>query len=155
MSPDVPFVRREGQDQLTAIHNRVAALKRIQHLCGVDLTQKSAKYKMLVDAEMYSRFYQDYPTNHPIDEEFCQNAAIIVKEIESKDKKELEVIEEGAEDRVKQLFKESQVKPSIPSASSSNSTTVVMQSKRSILDAVISFFSPKRKETHGIGTGRT
>lgn len=109
-----PFLRKEGQDQQTAIFNRIAALERIKFLTGVNLVDKSADYKKLIDSELYTRWYKDYPQDHAIDEDWCGKVAIVVKELESKPVSELETIESGADARVKELYRESQLKPSIP-----------------------------------------
>lgn len=111
----LPFERRGGQTQQDATYNRIAALQRIKFLTGVDLLNKSPEYKKLIDSELYVRWYKDLPSDSPIDEDWCQRVAVVVKELETKDKNELEVVEQGADERVKELYRESQLKPSIPS----------------------------------------
>lgn len=113
-SPDLPFERLEGQDQLSAIHNRANATKRIEFLTGVDLKSKPLEYKLLIDAELYERFYKDEPASSLIDEIWCQRAAQIIKELEAKDKEEIKSSSEAIKERVEQLYKEAQVKPAIP-----------------------------------------
>lgn len=114
MSPDVPFVFREGQDQVTALHNRIAALKRIEFLCGVDLSRKSDDYKMLVDSIMFERWYKDYPSNHRINDEWCQRAAEVTRELEAKDKKDLTALESTSRETVKTLYDESRKRIETP-----------------------------------------
>lgn len=114
MISDKPFERTEGQTQQDAIFNRINAIKRIQHLCGVDLANETLEFKKLVDIEMYTRWYKDYPSDHKIDEEFCQRCAIITKELKEQEQGKLKVSEEGADERVKELYAESKLHPFIP-----------------------------------------
>lgn len=113
-NPSEPFLREGGENQQSAIFNRISAIKRIEHLCGVDLSKESAEFKKLIDSEMYQRFYKDYPADHRIDEEFCQRCAQIVTELNGHKKEDLNLMEEGADERVKELYKESRLHPSIP-----------------------------------------
>lgn len=106
MSPELPFERHGGEDQVSALHNRIAALERIKYLTGIDLKDKNEKYQLLIDAELYTRYYKDEPIL-PIDEVWCKRVAEIVKELEAKDKDILKTALDGATDRVTQLYKES------------------------------------------------
>lgn len=114
MSSDLPFVRTGGETQADAIFNRINAIKRIEFLCGVDLSKESPEFKKLIDAEMYMKFYKDYPADHKIDEEFCQRCAQIVRELTILKPEELETIKEGADERIRELYKESKLHPAIP-----------------------------------------
>lgn len=114
MNPELPFERKSGETQADAIFNRIAAIKRIEFLSGIDLVQESAEFKKLIDAELYNRWYKEYPADHKIDEEWCQRAAQVVKELNGHKKEDLSVMKDGANERVKELYKESQLKPSIP-----------------------------------------
>lgn len=107
MSPELPFELRGGNDEITALYNRISAQKRIIYLSKVDIMSKSKEYKLLIDAELYSLYYKNEPLNTPIDELWCQRVADIVKELESKDKDILDKALEDAQERVKQLHKES------------------------------------------------
>lgn len=109
MSADLPFVFRSGNDEVTAIFNRVAALERIKHLTGVDLKDKPVEYKQLIDCELYVKYYKDLPHGIPIDEEFCQRAAEVIRILESENKDDLENTLKGSTERVEKLFKESQI----------------------------------------------
>ncbi len=104
MTPDIPFERIETNNQQDAIYNRINAIKRIEYLSGVNLANESSEFKKLVDIEMYTRFYKDQDQNHQIDEEFCQNCAIVVKELVSLDPEKLATIKLGADERVKELY---------------------------------------------------
>lgn len=114
MSPDLPFVFRQGDDELTALHNRIGALERIKFLTGVDLKERSTEYKQLIDCELYVKFYKDLPTNIPIDEEFCQRTADIVRILEKEKKEDLDKTLEAVPERVKQLHAESLKKVPAP-----------------------------------------
>lgn len=111
MNPSFPFERASGNSQQVAMYNRIGALARIKHLTGVSLAKKSPEYKKLIDAELYTRWYKDYPQDHVIDEQWCQHVAIVVKELEGID---TSILEQESDERVKQLFREAQLKPSIP-----------------------------------------
>lgn len=82
---DKPFVLRGGDDEQTAIHNRIAAIERIKYLTGVDLRHRTAIYLQAFDLEMWKRWYKDEPVDKKIDEEWCQRAAEVVKGMEGKD----------------------------------------------------------------------
>lgn len=90
---DKPFVLRGGDDEQTAMYNRIAAIDRIKFLSGVDLREKSAFYLRALDLELYKRWYKDEPPDRKIDETFCQRAAEVVAAMEGKpatlDEKEL------------------------------------------------------------------
>lgn len=90
---DKPFVLRGGDDEQTAMYNRIAAIDRIEFLSGVDLREKSAFYLRALDLELYKRWYKDEPPDRKIDETFCQRAAEVVAAMEGKpvtlDEKEL------------------------------------------------------------------
>ena len=81
-SPELPFEVRGGQTEQAAIHNRIAAIERINYLTNVDLRKKSPYYLQVLDVEMWRRWYSDEPPQKMIDEEFCQRAAIVIKDIE-------------------------------------------------------------------------
>lgn len=87
MSSDTPFQIRGGNDQNTALHNRITALERIKFLSGgVDLRNKSNTYLRAFDLEMWKRFYKDRPQSEwGVSEDFCQNAAAVIKDMESSD----------------------------------------------------------------------
>ena len=80
---------RGGQTEQIAIFNRISAIERIKYLSGVDLRKRNKTYLMLFDLEMYQRWYKDYPKTHKIDEEWCQRAATVIKDLE-KDREEIE-----------------------------------------------------------------
>ena len=79
MNPELPFTLRGGNSQMTAIHNRMEAIERIKFLCGVDLRQKSAYFLKALDLEMWKRWYINEPANKPIDEDFCQRSAEVIR----------------------------------------------------------------------------
>lgn len=106
MSPDLPFLRREGSDEITSVYNRIAAIERIKHLSGIDLREKSKEYKYLLDCEMYQLYYKELPQDTPIDEEFCQHAADVIKRLEKE--KDLDKIIQEAPSRVEQLYTSAQ-----------------------------------------------
>lgn len=112
--PSEPFERRGGDDQQTALFNRISALKRIEFLSGVDLAKESAEFKKLIDSELYTRWYKDYSQDHCIDEIWCNRVAEVVKELKGKPQEEVQVMEEGADDLVKSLYKEAKLRGSIP-----------------------------------------
>lgn len=113
MSPDLEFVRREGSDEITSAHNRIAAIERIKHLSGVDLREKSKEYKYLLDCEMYQLYYKDLPKDTPIDEDFCQRASEVIKRLEKEEN--IDKIVSEAHSRVEQLYTSAQkALPSIP-----------------------------------------
>lgn len=85
VNPDKEFRLHGGTTEQSAIYNRIQAIQRIRHLCGVDLTQKSKYYLFALDMEMYQRWYKGLPKDHKIDEEWCKRAAEVVKSME-KDK---------------------------------------------------------------------
>lgn len=85
MNPDKPLIRRGGQTEDVEIHNRIAAIKRIEYLAGgVNLSQKTHGYLRALDMEMWYRWYKDrVPFVQPIaDEDFCQKAADVIKAME-------------------------------------------------------------------------
>lgn len=84
MNHDKPFVLRGGDDEQTAIHNRIAAIERIKFLTGIDLREKSIYYLAAFDLEMWTRWYKDEPADKRIDEQWCQRAADVVKGMEGK-----------------------------------------------------------------------
>ncbi len=135
MSPDLPFVRREGHDHLIALHNRVACLERIKYLTGIDLRDKPKEYKLLIDAELYMKYYKDLPSDIPIDEDFCQRSAEVIRMLESE--KDLSNALEGASERVKQLHTES--KQNIPI----QPLLKTIKKKETWLDKVKCFFFTK------------
>lgn len=92
-SPDKEFKIRGGDSQHVAIYNRIACLARVKHLTGVDLQRKSIWYRYALDLEMYQRWYKAEPKNKPIDEEFCQRMATVVKDME----KDADVYDEAQE----------------------------------------------------------
>lgn len=84
MNPELPFKPHGGKDQQAAIHNRIAAIQRIEYLSGVSLKNKSATYLQALDLEMWQRWYKDAPAKKQIDEEFCQRASEVIKAMEGK-----------------------------------------------------------------------
>lgn len=82
MNADKPFVLRGGNTEQVSLFNRIACLARVEHLTGINLQRKSIWYRYALDLEMYQRWYKDEPKNKPIDEEFCQRMAIVVKDME-------------------------------------------------------------------------
>ena len=82
MNSDIPFVRRGGETEDAALHNRIAAIKRIEFLSGVDLSKKSADYLRALDLEMWMRWYREEDPKKPIDEEFCQRSAEVIRAME-------------------------------------------------------------------------
>lgn len=105
-SSDLPYIAKGGTDERTALYNRMSAIERIKHLSGVDLREKSKEYKYLLDCELYIKYYKDIPPQ-PVDEEYCQRAAEVVKQFEKEKAEDLEKATEGATERVKQLYRES------------------------------------------------
>ena len=82
-SPDKPFVLRGGNDEQTAIYNRIAAIERIKFLTGgIDLRAKNTDYLKFLDLELWVRWYRNEPAGKKIDEEFCQRAARVVRDME-------------------------------------------------------------------------
>lgn len=104
---DQPFIRKNGDDQVTAMANRIGALERIKFLSGIDLRDKSTEYKQLIDCEMYLKHYKDQPQGILIDEDFCQRTANIMKQFESEEPEKLELALKAVPERVEQLFNES------------------------------------------------
>ena len=104
MNPDKPFVLRGGHTQQAAIFNRIACLARVQHLTGVDLQHKSVWYRYALDLEMYTRWYKAEAKDKPIDEEFCQRMASVVRDME----KDAEMYDKANElgSRVASAYKE-------------------------------------------------
>lgn len=85
-SSDLPFQLRGGQDEQTAIHNRIAAIERIKFLSGgIDLTKKSVDFLRAFDLEMWTRWYRYESADKLIDEEWCQRAAQVAIAMEKKD----------------------------------------------------------------------
>lgn len=82
MNPDKEFQLRGGSSHQVAIYNRIACLARVEHLTGVDLKHKSIWYRYALDLEMYTRWYRAEPKNKPIDEQFCQRMATVIKAME-------------------------------------------------------------------------
>ncbi|MFA6100378.1 MAG: hypothetical protein WC750_05955 [Patescibacteria group bacterium] len=82
MSADLPFVLKGGNDEQTALHNRIAAIERINFLSGIDMRKKSAAYLKAFDLEMWVRWYKNEPADKKIDEEWCQRAAEVIKAME-------------------------------------------------------------------------
>ena len=83
MNPDKPFELRGGNSQDAALHNRIAAIKRIEFLTGVDLSTKSTDYMKVLDLEMWKRWYHTNP-RAPLSEEFCQRVAEVIHAMEGK-----------------------------------------------------------------------
>ena len=86
-SDDIPFVLHGGEDENTAMYNRIAAINRINYLIRqklpeFDLRTKSESYLKFLDLEIYRRHYQG-KTKEKIDEAFCQKMADLCLEIES------------------------------------------------------------------------
>lgn len=83
MNPSEPFKFRPGPGMQTALYNRTMAVNRVIYLSGVDIRQKSLEYKMVLDLQLWKRFYKDMPPGQwTINEEFCQNMATVIKEME-------------------------------------------------------------------------
>ncbi len=137
MSPDLPFEFRVGNDEITAIHNRISALERIKFLTGVDLKDKPVEYKQLIDCELYVKFYKDLPQAMPIDEDFCQRAAEVIRILEAENKEDLENTMKGSAERVKQLFQESQI--NIPTEKESKE----VKNKNAFISIIKKFFKNK------------
>ena len=103
-SPDKEFVLRGGNTEQVSIYNRIACLARVEHLTGVDLKHKTIWYRYALDLEMYTRWYKNEPKNKPIDEEFCQRMALVIKDME----KDKEMYDKASElgSRVASAYKE-------------------------------------------------
>src|SRR3990167_4815583 len=104
MDSSKPFVLRGGETEQASIHNRIAAIRRIQYLCGVDLTRKSKDYAFALDMEMYQRWYKHEPKDKKVDEEWCQRAAEVIKEME-KDPTSTDKATKLAEGAVSEAYK--------------------------------------------------
>lgn len=107
-SPDLPFVFRQGSDNLSAMHNRIGVIERIKFLTGVDLRERSTEYKQLIDCELYVKYYRDNPSE-TISEEFCQRVAEVVRVLEKEKQEDLNKTLEEVPARVKQLYSESNI----------------------------------------------
>jgi len=86
-SDDVEFVLRGGNDQQTALYNRIAAINRINYLVRkeipeFDIRVKSEVFMQCLDLELWVRFYKDEPGDKKIDETFCKRAAEVCIEME-------------------------------------------------------------------------
>lgn len=136
-SPDLPFVRKGGDDQISALHNRVSALERIKFLTGVDLRDRSTEYKQLIDCELYVKYFKNEPLDQPISEEWCQRVAEIVRILEKKKQEDLDKILVGVPDRIKQLHTES--KKSIPVQAPLKTI-----SKKKWYESIKEFFFPEK-----------
>lgn len=100
-SPDKPFELRGGESQDTALHNRIAVIKRIEYLTGVDLHTKSTAYLRAFDLEMWIRWYRDAQEDGwKLSEEFCQRAAIVISAMDGKEIK----LDEKQYDKAKEEF---------------------------------------------------
>lgn len=137
MSPDLQFVRREGNDEVTALYNRIAALERIKFLTGVDLKEKPTEYKQLIDCELYVKYYKDCPGGTLIDEDFCQRAAEVIRILEKEKKEDLDKALEAVPDRVEQLYTQS--KHNVPI-----SLPPPIIKKRNAFISIIRKFLPKK-----------
>ena len=102
-SPDRPFFIIGGETEQSALANRINAIRRIEYLAGIDLHSKPTWYFHFLDTQMYRRWYHRELPNKKLDEEFCQRAAIIVKEME----KDLSLLESRKEEILRD-FKEEQ-----------------------------------------------
>lgn len=81
-SEDLPFQLRGGEDEQTAIYNRIAIINRVNYLVSkkilqFNLREKSPTYLKCVDLEMWKKFYHQEPKDKKADEEFCQRMAEI------------------------------------------------------------------------------
>jgi hypothetical protein len=81
---DKPFRLRGGKNETAAIHNRISAIERINYLVGggFDLRKKGDYFLMLLDIEMYERWYKNEPKEKPVDEDWCQRAAEVIRIME-------------------------------------------------------------------------
>ena len=82
-SPDKPFELRGGGSEQVALHNRIAVMKRIEHLTGVDLSKKSTEFIQKLDLKLWTRWYKKLSPDRKVNEKFCQRAAEVVKELEN------------------------------------------------------------------------
>lgn len=105
-----PFVIINGDSAQVAIRNRINAIDRIKHLSGIDIRYKSKEYMLGLDLKMWEKWYKDLPMNTIIDEEYCQRASEVLKEMEKYPDR---VIKESAKKIEKILREESEKKPGI------------------------------------------
>lgn len=90
-SPELPFVMHGGDTKDVALYNRVAAINRMNYLIqktfpSFDIRTKSETWLRCWELEMYKRFYVNDP-KHVIDEQFCQNGALVAIQMEEKPEK--------------------------------------------------------------------
>ena len=83
-SPDVPFRLHDGNTKQDAIYNRIACIERIEYLTGINLRNKSADYLKVLDLALYKKWYHKENPKKFIDEEFCQRAVEIIRDLEGK-----------------------------------------------------------------------
>ena len=107
MNNDKPFVLRGGQTEMAAIRNRIMAIERIKTLSGIDLRDRSKNYLYMLDIEMYQRWYKDMPKDTKINEEWCQRATIVIKDLE----KDTPLLDDTVAERVKQAYVEQEALP--------------------------------------------
>lgn len=89
MNPELPYTPRGGNSPDTILHNRIAVIERIKHLSGIDLREKNWEFLLMLDMEMFKKFYEGLSKeemNQPPDELWCQRAAEIVKVLEETEK---------------------------------------------------------------------
>ena len=106
-SPDQPFRLIGGQTEAVALRNRINAIDRINYLVGnnFDLRSKTSEYRFLLDMEMYQRWYKNEPKDKIIDEEYCQRAAQVIRDLEQ-DALEIGESLAGITERVKEQYKQ-------------------------------------------------
>ena len=86
-SEDLPFNLRGGDDEQTAMFNRIAGINRVNYLVqkqiqDFDLREKSKEFILALDMELWKKYYQK-EGRKKIDEEFCQRAAKVCVEMEN------------------------------------------------------------------------
>lgn len=84
MNPDKPFVLRGGTDPNVALYNRIAVIERIKYLTGIDMREKSVGYLRAFSVEMWIRFYHNESVHPVVDEDFCQRAATVIRQMDQK-----------------------------------------------------------------------
>lgn len=111
-SPELPFKLQGGETEQAAMHNRIAAIDRINYLVGnsFDLRKKSKEYLYLLDMEMYQRWYKNEPKDKRINEDYCQRACEVIKAMEADVINTKEALVDVKE-RVKQSYRQHESLP--------------------------------------------
>lgn len=82
-SPDKPFTLIKGNSEQVALANRIACIDRINYLSGIDIRQKSKEFLLVFELTIWQNWYRDELLNARINEQYCQRAAQVIKEMGS------------------------------------------------------------------------